>query len=420
MSTKTDIYVYAHWIGMQEPKIVGILSAQQAKGKKAFSFKYDKDWLKSGQQFLLDPDIQLYGGPQYPNQKENFGIFLDSMPDTWGRTLMKRREAQKAKEKKEKPKTLYDIDYLLGVYDESRMGALRFKTDPDGDFLDNDKTAPTPPWSSIRELQNAAHIFENDVHNEEVNRWLSVLMAPGSSLGGARPKANILDADKSLWIAKFPSKTDTIDKAAWEFLAYQLATKAGIKMTPCRMERILGKHHTFFTKRFDRENGERIHFASAMTMTGNNEDTIRDNHSSYLDIAEFISNHGANIEANLHQLWRRIIFNIAISNTDDHLRNHGFIITKEGWILSPAYDLNPSIDKDGLALNIDTDNNELDFDLAKSVGEYFRLNKNQMEEIIQQVLGVTNKWKTIANDIGISRSEQELMEKAFLTENSIK
>ena len=415
MSTKTDIYVYAHWIGMQEPKIVGILSAQQAKGKKAFSFEYDKDWLKSGQQFLLDPDIQLYGGPQYPNPKENFGIFLDSMPDTWGRTLMKRREAQLAREKNVKPKTLYDIDFLLGVFDESRMGALRFKIDLVGEFLDNDKVTSTPPWASIRELQNAAFIFENDINNEDVNRYLSVLITPGSSLGGARPKANILDADKSLWIAKFPSKTDTIDKAAWEFLAYQLATKAGIEMAPCHMERILGKHHTFFTKRFDRKNGERIHFASAMTMTGNNEDTIRDNQASYLDIAEFISNHGANIEANLHQLWRRIIFNIAISNTDDHLRNHGFILTKEGWILSPAYDLNPSIDKDGLALNIDTDNNELDFDLAKSVGEYFRLNNNQMEEIIQQVLGVTTKWKTMANEIGISRSEQEVMEKAFYT-----
>jgi len=413
MSTKTDIYVYAHWIGMQEPKMIGILSAQQAKGKKAFSFEYDKDWLKSDQKFLLDPDIQLYGGPQYPNQKENFGIFLDSMPDTWGRTLMKRREAQLAREKNVKPKTLYDIDFLLGVFDESRMGALRFKIDPVGEFLDNNKTASTPPWTSIRELQNAAFIFENDIDSEDVNRYLSVLITPGSSLGGARPKANILDADKSLWIAKFPSKTDTIDKAAWEFLAYQLATKAGIEMAPCRMERILGKHHTFFTKRFDRENGERIHFASAMTITGNNEDTIRDNQASYLDIAEFISNNGANIKANLHQLWRRIIFNIAISNTDDHLRNHGFILTKEGWILSPAYDLNPSIDKDGLALNIDTDNNELDFDLAKSVGEYFRLNNNQMEVIIQEVLEVTTKWKTMANEIGISRSEQELMEKAF-------
>ena len=410
---KTDIYVYAHWKGMSQPKVIGILSAQQAKGKKAFSFEYDKEWLKTESKFLLDPDIQLYGGPQYPNQKENFGIFLDSMPDTWGRTLMKRREAQWAKESNEKPKTLYDIDFLLGVYDESRMGALRFKIDPNDDFLDNNKMASSPPWSSIRELQNAAHIFEDDTENEEVNRWLSVLMAPGSSLGGARPKANILDNDKSLWIAKFPSKTDTIDKAAWEFLAYLLASNAGIEMAPCRIERILGKHHTFFTKRFDRENEERIHFASAMTMTGNNEDTIRDTPASYLDIAEFISNNGANVEANLHQLWRRIIFNIAISNTDDHLRNHGFILTKEGWILSPAYDLNPSIDKDGLALNIDTDNNNLDFNLAKNVGEYFRLNNDQMDEIINQVLSAVSNWKGIAKDIGISRAEQELMEKAF-------
>lgn len=413
MSTKTNIYVYAHWRGLPEPKIIGILSAQQAKGKKAFSFEYDKEWLKSEQKFMLDPDIQLYGGPQYPNQKENFGIFLDSMPDTWGRTLMKRRAAQGAKENNEKAPTLYDIDFLLGVYDESRMGALRFKTDPNGDFLDNNKTASTPPWASIRELQNAAYIFENDTENEEGNRWLGVLIAPGSSLGGARPKANVLDAEKSIWIAKFPSKTDTIDKAAWEYLAYRLASKAGIEMAPCRIDRILGNHHTFFTKRFDRDNGERIHFASAMTMTGNNEDTIRDNQASYLDIAEFISNHGTNIEANLHQLWRRIIFNIAISNTDDHLRNHGFILTNDGWILSPAYDLNPSIDKDGLALNIDTDNNALDFEVAKSVGEYFRLNNNQMETIIQEVKTGVCQWKTIAKEIGISRSEQELMEKAF-------
>ena len=414
-NTKTDIYVYAHWQGMNEPKRIGVLSAQQAKGKKAFSFEYDKDWLKTEKKFLLDPDIQLYGGPQFPNQKENFGIFLDSMPDTWGRSLMKRREVQRAIENNEKPKTLYDIDFLLGVYDESRMGALRFKTDLDGYFLDDNKNATSPPWSSIRELQHAAHIFENDTENEEVNRWLSVLMAPGSSLGGARPKANILDNDKSLWIAKFPSKTDITDKAAWEFLAYKLAINAGIEMAPCRIERIAGKHHTFFTKRFDRHGDERIHFASAMTMTGNNEDTIRDTQASYLDIAEFISNHGANIESNLHQLWRRIIFNIAISNTDDHLRNHGFILTKEGWILSPAYDLNPSIDKDGLALNIDTNNNNLDFELAKSVGEYFRLNNTQMDIIINQIVTVVIDWKAIATTIGISRAEQKLMEKAFNT-----
>ncbi len=410
---KTDIYVYAHWLGMQEPKLIGILSAQQAKGKKAFSFEYDTVWLKTGQKFLLDPDIGLFSGSQYPYQKDNFGIFLDSMPDTWGRTLMKRRAAQWARENNTKTPTLYDIDFLLGVYDASRMGALRFKTDPNGDFLDNNKTTPTPPWSSIRELQVAAENIEEDKDNDEVKKWLSILIAPGSSLGGARPKANILDTDNSLWIAKFPSKSDTIDKAAWEYLAYELAIKAGIIMAPCKIEKIMGNYHTFFTKRFDRKNGERIHFASAMTMTGNNEETIKDQHPSYLEIAEFISNHGVNIEENLHQLWRRIVFNISISNTDDHLRNHGFILTDEGWTLSPAYDLNPSIDKDGLSLNIDMDNNELDFELAKSVGAYFRLNEKQMNTIINEVTGVVSNWKEVANRIGIPRSEQQLMEKAF-------
>jgi serine/threonine-protein kinase HipA len=411
-SNKTDIYVYAHWKGMSEPKIMGILSAHQAKGKKAFSFEYDKEWLKSDQKFLLDPDIQLFGGAQYPNQKINFGIFLDSMPDTWGRTLMKRRAVLEAKDKGVKAPILYDIDYLLGVYDESRMGALRFKLNPEGEFLDSDKATSTPPWSSIRELQNAAAHIEKD-DDEESKKWLAVLMAPGSSLGGARPKANILDHDKSCWIAKFPSKSDTTDKAAWEFLAYKLAINAGVVMSDCRIEKIKGNYHTFFTKRFDRENGERIHFASAMTMTGNNEDTIRDHPASYLDIAEFISNHGTNIEANLHQLWRRIVFNIAISNTDDHLRNHGFLLTNEAWTLSPAYDLNPSVEKNGLALNIDSVNNDLDFELAKSVGAYFRLNKQQMNTIIQEVLQVTTNWKNTAMAIGISRSEQELMAAAF-------
>lgn len=410
---KTDIYVYADWIGMEEPKLIGVLSAQQAKGKKVFSFEYDALWLKTGQKFLLDPDISLFSGSQYPNQKENFGIFLDSMPDTWGRTLMKRKAAQWAKENNTKTPTLYDIDFLLGVYDESRMGALRFKIDPNGDFLDNNKFASTPPWSSIRELQNAAENIEDDKDNDEIRKWLSILIAPGSSLGGARPKANILDTDKSLWIAKFPSKSDTIDKAAWEYLAYELAIQAGVNMAPSRIEKIMGDYNTFFTKRFDRENGKRIHFASAMAMTGNNEEIIKDNHPSYLEIAEFISNYGVNIEENLHQLWRRIIFNIVISNTDDHLRNHGFMLTNDGWILSPAYDLNPSIDKDGLSLNIDMDNNELDFDLAKSVGDYFRLDDKQMNSIIEEVKSVVSGWEVVANKIGISRSEQQLMGKAF-------
>lgn len=413
MAAKTDIWVYAHWIGMTEPKCIGILSAQQAKGKKAFSFKYDAEWISTKEQMILDPDIGWFAGPQFSNKEQNFGIFLDSMPDTWGRTLMKRRAVQKAKEENKPVPTLYDIDFLLGVYDESRMGALRFKLASDGPFLDNDQNAATPPFHNIRELQHAADIIESDADNDQTKKSLAILIAPGSSLGGARPKANILDENGHPMIAKFPSKNDTIDKAAWEFLAYKLALQAGVEMTESMIVHIAGKYNTFFTKRFDRIGGERIHFASAMTMTNNNEDTIKDNPASYLDLAEFIQYSGANNKADLHQLWRRIIFNIAISNTDDHLCNHGFILEDAGWKLSPAYDINPSIDKDGLALNIDMDNNALDFELAKSVGEYFQLNLQQMENIIEEVIAPVRNWKAIAIEIGISRSEQELMTAAF-------
>ncbi|MDO9040118.1 MAG: HipA domain-containing protein, partial [Bacteroidota bacterium] len=272
MADKTDIWVYAHWKGMLQPRCIGILSAQQAKGRKAFSFSYDKDWIASSEQVLLDPDIAWFGGSQYPNGKENFGIFLDSMPDTWGRTLMKRRAILKANELKQPVPVLHDIDFLLGVHDLSRMGALRFKLNPEGSFLDNDPVSPTPPWASIRELQYAAELIESNADTEEVRKWLAMLMAPGSSLGGARPKANVLDVNNQLWIAKFPSKNDTIDKAAWEYLAYKLAKDAGIEMAECKLENIAGRYHTFFTKRFDREKAERIHFASAMTMTGKTEE----------------------------------------------------------------------------------------------------------------------------------------------------
>ncbi len=410
---KFDIYVFADWVGLKEPTLIGTLSAHFAKGKKAFSFEYDKDWLKTDAQRLLDPDINFYSGPQYPTNKENFGIFLDSMPDTWGKTLMKRRAAQDARANNEKARTLYEIDYLLGVFDESRMGALRFKTDLEGPFLDNDYRTPTPPWSSLGDLQEAVKQLESDEQNDDIRKWIAVLIAPGSSLGGARPKANIFDTQGNLWIAKFPSKTDIVDKAAWEFLAYQLATAAGIEMADSKIEKISGQYHTFLTRRFDRDKGKRIHFASAMTMTGNTEDIIKESAPSYLEIVEFIENYGADVEANLHQLWRRIVFNIAISNTDDHLRNHGFILTDKGWILSPAYDLNPSIEKEGLSLNIDMDDNALSFDLAKSVGEYFRLSESEMETILNEVLSVVNNWKDVAKGIGIKRSEIELMEGAF-------
>jgi len=413
MPDKTDIWVYADWKGMTSPKCIGILSAQQAKGRKAFSFSYDADWISSQEQLLLDPDIAWYSGQQYPNGKENFGVFLDSMPDTWGKTLMKRRAALNAQEQNKPAPVLYDIDFLLGVHDLSRMGALRFKREPDGDFLDNDPVSPTPPWASIRELQHGAKLIESNENTVEVRKWLAMLMAPGSSLGGARPKANILDEHGHPWIAKFPSKNDTIDKGAWEYLVYRLAVGSGIDMAESRLEHIAGPYHTFFTKRFDRAKQDRIHFASAMTMTGKNEELIRDETPSYLDIVEFIQFSGTQIEEDLHQLWRRMVFNILISNTDDHLRNHGFILTSGGWRLSPAFDINPSIDKVGLSLNIDMDNNALDIDLARSVGVYFRLGKKEMDIIIDEVKSGISGWKKIATEIGIPRSEQTLMAAAF-------
>lgn len=240
-----------------------------------------------------------------------------------------------------------------------------------------------------------------------------MLMAPGSSLGGARPKANIIDKKGNPWIAKFPSKLDTIDKAKWEFLAYKLALVAGVNMSESRIEKVAGNYHTYFTKRFDRICGERIHFASAMTMTGNNEETIRDNRASYLDLSAFIQDHGGNINKDLSQLWRRIVFNIAISNTDDHLRNHGFIIENDVWRLSPAFDVNPSIEKDELALNIDDNSGILDFNLAMSVCEYFRLTSMEAQVILSQVKKAVNNWEKTARQIGISKGEMELMHSAF-------
>ena len=413
MRDKTDIWVYAHWKGMQSPKQMGKLSVQQVKGRKAFSFSYHQEWINSQEQHLIDPDITWFTGQQFPNRKENFGVFLDSMPDSWGRNLMRRRAALYARDQKRPIPVLTDIDYLLGVHDFCRMGALRFKSDPEGDFLDNDPVSPAPPWTTIRELQHSAEWLESGMDTPEAQKWLAVLVAPGSSLGGARPKANIMDQDSHLWIAKFPSKNDTYNKGAWEYLAYRLALQAGIMMAESRIEKVSGNYDTFFTRRFDRDKNQRIHFASAMTMTGKNEELIRDTTPSYLDIAEFIQFSCAHSEEDLRQLWKRIVFNILISNTDDHLRNHGFLLTREGWRLAPAYDVNPSVDKVGHALNIDMENNSSDLLLAKSTAPWFRLGDKELNHILDEVKTAVSSWRKIAGQMGISKQEQALMAPAF-------
>ncbi|MDD4149620.1 MAG: HipA domain-containing protein [Bacteroidales bacterium] len=414
---KLPIYVYAHWKGMEFPHLMGTLYSDRLKGKEIFSFEYDIDWLQNNTSQLLDPNLQLFSGLHYPNEKQdNFGIFLDSSPDRWGRILMRRRESAFARKDETTEQKLYETDYLLGVFDEHRMGALRFKLNKNGPFLNNNKDLASPPWTSIRELEQISIRLEEDnvIDDPEYLKWLNMLIAPGTSLGGARPKAGVVDNNGGLWIAKFPIKNDNGDIGAWEIISYELALSAGINMAESKAQKFSSRYHTFLTKRFDRtDKGERIHFSSAMTMLGYTDEQDHTDGVSYLELVEFIQTNGANVAKDLEQLWRRIVFNICISNTDDHLRNHGFILTNTGWILSPAYDINPVETGTGLKLNISEDDNSLDLKLALQVSEYFRLSDKQAKEIIIEVKRAVSKWKPIANKYGISRLEQELKASAF-------
>jgi serine/threonine-protein kinase HipA len=415
---KRDIYVYADWLNINEPKLMGVLTSDLLRGKEIFSFEYNDAWLSSGFAQSLDPDLQLYSGLQYLNDadKINFGMFLDSSPDRWGRVLMQRKEAAEARLQERRPKKLFETDYLLGVYDEHRMGGLRFKTNEDGPFLNDDKRNAVPPWTSIRELEQISLKLENEdvIDNPEYINWLNMLINPGSSLGGARPKASVLDPDNHLWIAKFPSKNDETDIGAWEMVTYELVVAAGIDMAPCMAKKYSSCHYTFLTKRFDRtSNGERIHFASAMTQLGYTDGIGATEGASYLELVDFITTYGSNVEEDLHELWRRIVFSICVSNTDDHLRNHGFLLTNEGWKLSPAFDINPIETGTGLKLNISEDDNALDINLAMEVYPYFRLTESKAKEIIEQVKNAVIMWRKIAEKYEISRTEQELKASAF-------
>jgi serine/threonine-protein kinase HipA len=418
MMSKRKIYVYADWQGITTPFLIGYLYSELLRGKEIFSFEYKEEWLKSENTFLLDPELQLYPGLHYlsDDEKKNFGIFTDSSPDRWGRLLMRRREAALARIEKRTEQTLFETDYLLGVYDGHRMGALRFKLEEDGSFLNDNKELASPPWTSLRELEQISlKLEEDDVTDDpEYFKWLNMLIAPGSSLGGARPKANIVGKDGSLWIAKFPSRSDKDNVGAWEMVTYELAKKTGINMAESMAQKFSSNYYTFLTKRFDRvEKGDRIHFASAMTMLAYTDGQDHSDGASYLELVEFISKHGANVKNDLEELWKRIVFSICVSNTDDHLRNHGFILSEKGWLLSPAYDINPNEAGTGLRLNISENDNSLDLDLAMEVHKYFRLTKKQAEQIINEVKQAVQSWRTIATKHGISKGEQDLKRLAF-------
>ncbi|MDQ2773087.1 MAG: HipA domain-containing protein [Bacteroidota bacterium] len=412
------VYVYAHWLGLGEPALMGTLSATPVRGKEVFSFAYADRWLQSPHAQELDPSLQLYAGPQYlaADEQGNFGLFLDSAPDRWGRVLMDRREAQSARSESRRPRPLLESDYLLGVYDGHRLGGLRFKRDPEGPFLDDNQAEAAPPWASLRELEHVSWQLERPdaASDPAYPQWLAQLVAPGASLGGARPKASIVDQTGQLWIAKFPSRFDERNIGAWEAVVRDLAQQAGLNVAAGQAQRFGNRHHTFLSQRFDRiTTGERRHYASALTLLGYHDGTSHKDGASYLHLAEFLQRSGASVAEDLQELWRRIVFNICVSNTDDHLRNHGFLLTPEGWRLSPAFDLNPVPVSYGLTLNISETDNALSLELAREVAPFFRLKPDKAAEIEDQVKSAARNWRERAGMYGISRGEQEEMVDAF-------
>jgi serine/threonine-protein kinase HipA len=376
-------------------------------------FHYDKAWLNDPRAFALDPDLSLDAHPFFPKPElGNFGVFLDSSPDRWGQTLMKRREALLAKDQKRPAKTLYAWDFLIGVQDVTRQGALRFRPSGTQAFLDNDAFA-APPVTTLRELEQVAwqltHKRIDDL--DALRKWLTVLVAPGSSLGGARPKANFTELDGSLWIGKFPARDDDRDVGAWEFATHQMAQLAGIDVPAAKLLRLGGEFHTFCVQRFDRVGGQRRFYASAMTL-------LRKDQSegcSYLELAQFLRTSGdaATVQSDLAQLFRRVVFNVAVGNRDDHLRNHGFVLSSTGWRLAPAFDVNPNIDKAEHVLNIDDQDNRPDLQTALSTAAFYGLTAAQGRRIVAEVMDVVGTWRDVAYQARIPRADIELTAAAF-------
>lgn len=411
------IFAYADWIE-KKPMLMGSLHVNRAKGKEFYAFEYDETWLNSSQsRHLLDPDLNLFKGRQYtPLGKDLFGLFADSCPDRWGRMLMNRREANRARDEQRKPRALTESDYLLGVFDEARMGALRFSTVLGGEFLASSKELATPPWTTLRKLENASFAFENDENGSET-KWLNQLLAPGSSLGGARPKASVQAPDGSLWIAKFPSKHDEVDSGAWEMVVHDLAVMCEINVPEARLDAFSNNGSTFLVKRFDRSGKNRVHFASAMTLLGKRDGEASNDNTSYLDIAAFIKSNGAAPKNDLLELWKRIVFGMAVSNTDDHLRNHGFVLSDKGWVLSPIFDVNPSVYGNHLSLNVSQYDNEISFDLALETAEYYGLALNDAKKVVEEVKSKVDKsWRLLAKKYGLKKIAIDRMQEAFAME----
>ena len=407
MSSK-EIYVSIELGGKTVP--VGKLWGHCRNGRESASFEYEGQWLNNPASFSIDPALPLTRGTFHTSNKQKlFGAIGDYAPDRWGRALMRRADSKRAKGEGAAPHTLMETHYLLGVCDEARQGALRFSESPGGQFLAiGDKNA-VPPMVDLPKLLSAAgKFFEKNESTEE----LKLLLLPGSSLGGARPKASILDRDGSLAIAKFPKNDDDINVVKWEAVSLTLAHKAGITVPVWRLETI-SKKPVLVIKRFDRHGNERIPFMSAMSMLGATDNEQR----SYLDMAYALVQTGAYPAKDMEELWRRIVFTVLVSNTDDHLRNHGFLYEYfKGWTISPAYDINPTpaeIAPRVLSTSIDYGNNQASLEIALSVIPEFQIKKDKAVLIVEEAYAAVSKWNTAAKSIGISNAEIDIMASAF-------
>ena len=393
MVSEKEKTIYVYFNNGTDDILMGRLYISNLRGKEIHSFEYDEKWLSDKRNnIFIDPNINFFVGRQWvsdvSNENNTFGIFEDSAPDRWGRLLLNRREEQRAKSENRDARSLMLSDYLLGVSDFTRMGAIRFKIDENGKFLDN-SDIEVPPVAKLRDLEAASLAFENDENFEK----FKILLEPGSSLGGARPKANVIDESGNIYIAKFPSKNDEYDVGALEKQVYDLAKKCNLNVVDSKVVKFSKSGSTFLVKRFDREieNGKikRIHFESAMALLGKRDG---DDSTSYLDIASFIHSYGVNVKNDLKELFKRIAFNIIIKNTDDHLRNHGFLLKNGGWILSPLYDVNYNKYGSHLHLLIDKNNSNLDTDILVDTSKYYEIDKDTGKKLVDEIKVIADKW----------------------------
>lgn len=402
------LYIYAVFDWLDKPELIGRLTYERLRGNGTYGFSFDNDWLKNHSDILISEEVGNFSGFQYSQEEHVFGFVSDTLPDRWGRRLLERKEQTEAIEEKRPKRTLYSYDYLVGIDDFLRMGALRLKKDPDGEFLNSDSRLIVPPLTSIKELTIAAQEYEKSDEANELpeEKWIRQLAHPGTSLGGARPKANVVDEKEHLWIAKFPSCKDVYDMALWEHLCHMLAKEAGINVAETNLIPAGNDgYHALLSKRFDRtDDGKRIHFASAMTMTGLTDGDNHETGHGYLDIVDFIIKGCCDVDENLNELYRRVAFNICVGNSDDHFRNHGFLLTKKGWTLSPAYDLNPT-DSMTQSLLIDNDSNESSLRRLQTACDDYYISSETAEQIISEVTTAIGRWETIAKNLHISNEE---------------